>query len=85
MKQEIFFLSGTFRCGTTLLRSILNQNPDFYVTPNSVLPNVIWLLDRYKKEMAYKNWKLVDVDKQYPDNEKYYDEQVDTAIHWSWP
>ena len=76
MKQEIFFLSGAFRCGTTLLRSILNQNPDFYVTPNSILPNVVWLLDRYKKENTYKNWQRVDVDKQYLDNEKHYDEII---------
>ena len=73
MSKKIFYLTGTFRCGTTLLRSILNQNPDFYVTPNSILPNVFWLLDRFKKETSYKNWKKVDVDKQYLNSEKYYD------------
>jgi hypothetical protein len=71
MSKKIFYLTGTFRCGTTLLRSILNQNPDFYVTPNSILPNVFWLLDRFKKETSYKNWKKVDVDKQYLNSEKY--------------
>jgi len=73
MEKEIFFLTGTFRCGTTLLRSIINQNPDFYVTPNSIIPNVVWLLDRFKSEHIYKHWNIIDVDNQYTDNEKHYD------------
>ena len=70
MTKQIFYLTGTFRCGTTLLRSIINQNPNFYTTPNSIIPSIIWLLDRFKQHSEYKNWKCVDVDKQYLNNEK---------------
>ena len=72
MDQKVFFLSGTFRCGTSLLRSIINQNPNFYVTPNSIIPSVVWILNRFKQEHDYKHWTNVDVDKKYKDNEKYY-------------
>ena len=73
MKKQISFLSGTFRCGTSLLRSVINQNPNFHMTPNSIIPSVVWLLNRYKQESDYKNWVNVDVDKQYPNNEQHYD------------
>ena len=67
MDQKVFFLSGTFRCGTSLLRSIINQNPNFYVTPNSIIPSVVWILNRFKQEHDYKHWTGVDVDKKYKD------------------
>lgn len=76
MTKQIFYLTGTFRCGTTLLRSIINQNPEFYTTPNSIIPGIVWLLDRFKQHPEYKNWKCVDVDKQYTNNEKHYDEVI---------
>lgn len=39
-KQKIHFLSGLPRSGSTVLASILNQNPDVYVTPTSPMLNV---------------------------------------------
>lgn len=37
MNKTFFFLSGFARSGSTLLASILNQNPNFYVSPTSPL------------------------------------------------
>jgi len=62
--KQIFYLSGFFRCGNTLLRSIINQNPDFYMTPNSVLPEAAYLLHQLKQNDLYK---------EYPYNKKYFD------------
>ena len=73
MSKQIFFLSGMFRCGTNLLRSIMNQNSDFYISPNSFLPEVFQLLHRTKETNQYKDWKRLDIDINYNDNEKYYD------------
>ena len=80
MKKQISFLSGTFRCGTSLLRSVINQNPNFHMTPNSIIPSIVWLLNRYKQESDYKNWVNVDVDKQYPNNEQYYDNVIENTF-----
>ena len=62
MSKQIFFLSGMFRCGTNLLRSIMNQNPDFYISPNSFLPEVFQLLHRTKETDQYKDWEKLDID-----------------------
>lgn len=41
MKEKTYhFLSGLPRSGSTVLASILNQNPDIYVTPTSPMLNV---------------------------------------------
>jgi len=47
--KELFFLSGAFRCGNTLLRSILNQNPNLYVGPNSLTPEILYRLSLIKQ------------------------------------
>ena len=71
--MEIFYLSGIFRCGNTLLRSIINQNPNFRVTPNSILPEVMFRLHLLKESVQYKEWYKVDVDDKYKDHTKRYD------------
>lgn len=40
--KQIVFLTGLPRSGTTLLTSILNQNPDIYSSPNSALCQILW-------------------------------------------
>lgn len=40
MKKKIHFLSGLPRSGSTLLTSILNQNPEVYATPTSPMLNI---------------------------------------------
>jgi sulfotransferase len=39
--KQFFFMAGLPRSGGTLLSSILNQNPDVYVSPQSTLPNTL--------------------------------------------
>jgi len=49
MNKQFFFLSGFMRCGNNLLTSIINQNPEVCITPNSIVP-----------EMLYQMYKLQD-------------------------
>lgn len=39
--KNFFFMAGLPRSGGTLISSILNQNPDVYVSPQSTLPNTL--------------------------------------------
>jgi sulfotransferase len=39
--KKYFFMAGLPRSGSTLLASILNQNPDIYVSAQSPLPNML--------------------------------------------
>lgn len=39
--KKYFFMGGLPRSGSTLLASILNQNPDIYVSAQSPLPNIL--------------------------------------------
>ena len=54
--KEYFFLSGLPRSGNTLLGSIINQNPRFNLTANSILTDVIYQLDLIKNYSIYKNF-----------------------------
>jgi hypothetical protein len=47
-EKKFFFLTGVFRCGNTLLRSIINQNPNFLMTPNSLVPELVYKLHLIK-------------------------------------
>jgi sulfotransferase len=40
-EKKYFFMAGLPRSGSTLLASILNQNPDIYVSAQSPLPNIL--------------------------------------------
>lgn len=40
--NEIFFVSGLPRSGSTLLMNILGQHPDVYITPTSGCHEVLW-------------------------------------------
>lgn len=44
--KRYFFLSGIARSGSTLLGSILNQNPDVYVSPTSPLMDFFFLTEQ---------------------------------------
>ena len=39
--KKFYFMAGLPRSGGTLLSSILNQNPNIYVSPQSTLPNTL--------------------------------------------
>ena len=81
MNKQIFFLSGFFRCGNSLLRSILNQNPELYVSPNSFIPEIVLLLHRVKETQQFKDWKDVDIDVKYFENEKYYNNVIKNVFN----
>jgi sulfotransferase len=57
----IYFLSGLPRSGSTLLGSILNQNPDVYVSPTSPLLDLLCLqneaLNRVKEQYTFDDAK----------------------------
>lgn len=44
--KQFYFLSGLPRSGSTLLSSILNQNPQFYASPNSPMCGMMVNLER---------------------------------------
>lgn len=47
MKYEMYFLAGLPRSGSTLLRSILNQNPELYSGPISPSVELLYYTDKY--------------------------------------
>jgi len=60
--KKIFFLVGIPRAGNTLLSSILNQNPDIAVTPNSIVPDILSNTLKLKDTDIFKN---------YPDHKSF--------------
>lgn len=53
--KTLHFLSGLPRSGSTLLASILNQNPDVYVTPTSPMLNVtVKLQEAWREDPTVK-------------------------------
>ncbi len=61
--MKYYFLSGIPRAGNTILSSILNQNNDICVSANSIITEVLYKLDEWKKtDIAFNN---------FPDIESY--------------
>lgn len=54
MNKKFFYLIGIPRCGNTILRSILNQNPDLYQSHNSVVPEMLFKLYQCKFDPLFK-------------------------------
>jgi sulfotransferase len=91
-KQKIF-LTGLPRSGTTLLTSILNQNPDVYASPNSALCQILWdtQLRIFNDEQfrAYPNYQgALNILTSLADN--YYKDQpqkiiIDKCRDWGVP
>jgi hypothetical protein len=52
-EKKFFFLTGVFRCGNTLLRSIINQNPNFLMTHNSLVPELTYKLHLVKNSNLF--------------------------------
>lgn len=53
-EKKFFYLNGFFRCGNTILRSIINQNPNFCITANSIVPEIIYRLILLKDNDIFK-------------------------------
>jgi len=56
--KKFFFLAGLPRAGNTLLSTLLNQNSDILVTPNSVVPHLLLKLHETKQTFMYKNFPV---------------------------
>jgi hypothetical protein len=54
--RRIFFLCGMPRSGNTLFTSIMNQNPDIAVTPNSPTLEIIKDINRLKQTDIFQNF-----------------------------
>lgn len=81
-KQKVL-LCGMPRSGTTLLTSILNQNPEVFATPNSALCQVLWdtQIKLFNNEQfnAYPNYQgSLDILNSLADN--YYSHRSESVI-----
>lgn len=54
--KDFYFFTSMPRAGNTLLGSLINQNPNVCVTPNSIVPDMLWELHKIKNTNAYKNF-----------------------------
>jgi len=54
--KKIFFLVGMPRAGNTLLSSILNQNPDIAVTPNTITIDLLWNIFQCRDITTFRNF-----------------------------
>ena len=89
--KTYYFLSGIARSGSTLLGSILNQNPDFYVSPTSPLLDLYCLTEESLHKL--NNQYTFDLNAISPNIHKslhtsYYsniDKQFIFDKHRGWP
>lgn len=56
--KKFFFLCGLPRAGNTLLSSILNQNKNILVSPNSIIPELFYRVNEIKHLDIYKNFPV---------------------------
>jgi hypothetical protein len=71
MNKKIYFISGFPRAGNTVLASILNQNKKIKTTAHSLLPDIIYTLNKLKEKPIYKN---------FPD-EKSFDNIIENTFN----
>lgn len=90
MQKQYFFLSGMQRAGSTLLGSLLNQNPNIYVSPTSPLMDLYCILGeglhRIKNTYTY-NANAVDESLQKNLIHNYYSHRPESIIidkHRGW-
>ena len=55
--KKFFFLTGVMRCGNTVLTSLINQNPNLCVSPNSIVPEIIFRLYNLKNDPIFDEQK----------------------------
>ena len=55
--KKFFFLTGIMRCGNTVLTSLINQNPNLCITPNSIVPEIIFRLYNLKNDPIFDEQK----------------------------
>lgn len=54
--KNFYFLCSLPRAGNTILGSLLNQTNNLKLSANSILPDMLWLLDDFKNNHTFKNF-----------------------------
>tara|TARA_B100000287_G_scaffold75193_1_gene67084 strand:- start:3841 stop:4620 length:780 start_codon:yes stop_codon:yes gene_type:complete len=54
--KKIYYLLGLPRAGNTLVGSVLNQNPKISVTANSIVPEILWQIEKLKEDRTFLNF-----------------------------
>jgi len=54
--KNFYFLCSLPRAGNTILGSLLNTTNNVKLSANSILPDVLWLLDDIKNNNIFKNF-----------------------------
>ena len=54
--KQIYFLCAMPRSGNTLFTSLMNQNPELVVTPNSITLSIMTALYFLKDNLVFQNW-----------------------------
>lgn len=80
MGKQYYFLAGLHRSGNTVLSSILNQNPDFYVSPISPLVEYMWRCHIDDFEGSLTNPKTYRKNKMISEMIKNYYEDIDKPV-----
>ena len=84
--EKLFFLSGLPRSGSTWLASILNQNPNIFVTPSSPWVELLWrhysMWDESLYEELFSNEKIKKSRNSYLKKitKVFYEELTDKPI-----
>tara|TARA_Y100000816_G_C26042742_1_gene546223 strand:- start:408 stop:1136 length:729 start_codon:yes stop_codon:yes gene_type:complete len=55
--KDIFHLCGYMRCGNTVLSSIVNQNPELTIAPNSIIPEMVYNMYLLQEQSIYNEQK----------------------------
>lgn len=80
MGKQYHFLAGLHRSGNTVLSSILNQNPDFYVSPISPLVEYMWRCHDDDFEGSQTNPRIHSKNKMISEMIKNYYEDIDKPV-----
>lgn len=89
--KQLFFLSGLARSGSTLIGSILNQNPNIHVSPTSPLMDLFCLteLDYQRIDKQYTFDKQTTIDNLHKVLANTFYEHIDKPYiidkHRGWP
>ena len=89
--KNFYFMSGLPRSGSTLLSSILNQNPDIYSSPNSPMCGMMFNLERSvlasEQYRAYPKPEIIPATVMGVLNNYYSDREelniIDKSREWS--
>jgi hypothetical protein len=54
--KNFYFFTSLPRSGNTLLGSLLNQTNQINLSANSILPDIVWLLEDMKNNIIFKNF-----------------------------